>query len=134
MKIKLRNPIKILALLMAMLIFSMPLVTFAQQNSLQAEAIVAAERDVQADVNKGLWFLGGCFGNVIGVIIAYAVEPAPPATKLLGKSPEYVAFYTDAYREKAKSLQANSAWTGCAVFAAVYVLGIVWYSQQTLYY
>ena len=134
MKIALKNSFQTLALLMAMLIFSMPLVTFAQQNSLQAEAIVAAQRDAQADVNIGLWFLGGCCGNVIGVIIAYANEPAPPATRLLGKSPEYVAFYTDAYRKKAKSLQANSAWTGFAVFAAVYVLGIVWYSQQTLYY
>ncbi len=130
MEIKLKNSFQILALLMAGLTFSMPFVTFAQQNSLQAEAIVAAERDAQADVNKGLWFLGGCFGNVVGVIIAYAVEPTPPATKLLGKSPEYVAFYTYAYREKAKSLQANSAWTGCTVFTAVYVLGIVWFLQH----
>ena len=134
MEIKLKNSFQILALLMAGLIFSMPFVTFAQQNSLQAEAIAAAERDARNDVNKGLWFLGGCCGNVIGVIIAYADEPAPLATRLLGKSPEYVAFYTDAYREKAKSLQVNSAWTGFAVFTAVYVLGIVWYSQQTLYY
>lgn len=100
---------------MAVLTFGMPFVTFAQQNSLQAEAIVAAERDARADTNTGLWFLGGCLGGVVGVIVAYAVEPAPPATRLLGKSPEYVAFYTDAYREKAKTLQANSALGGCIV-------------------
>ena len=131
MKIELRNPLQILALLMAMLTFSMPFVTFAQQSSLQAEAIVAAERDAQNDVNKGLWFLAGCLGNIPGIIVAYAVEPTPPATRLLGKSPEYVAFYTDAYREKAKKLQTNSAWGGCVVFAIVYTVGIIAYSDYT---
>ena len=115
MNIELKNPFQILALLMVVLTFSMPFVTFAQRNSLQAEAIVAAERDAQNDVNKGLWFLGGCFGGVIGVIIAYGVEPSPPATRLLGKSPEYVAFYAQAYTEKAKKLQTNSALGGCCV-------------------
>lgn len=100
---------------MAVLTFSMPFVTFAQQNSLQAEAIAAAERDAQNDINKGLWFLGGCFGGVIGVIIAYGIEPSPPATRLLGKSPEYVDFYTQAYVEKANKLQTNSALGGCCV-------------------
>lgn len=115
MKIELKSPLQILALLMAMLTFSMPFVTFAQQNSLQAEAIITAERDAQADINTGLWFVGGCLGGVLGVIVAYAVEPTPPATRLLGKSPEYVAFYTDAYTAKAKTLQANSALGGCIV-------------------
>ena len=122
MKIKLKSPLQLLALLMAILTFSMPFVTFAQQNSLQAEAIVAGERDAQADVNTGLWFLAGCCGTAVGVIVAYAVEPVPPATRLLGKSPEYVAFYTDAYTAKAKSLQANSALGGCVVSALVYVV------------
>ena len=115
MEIKLKNSFQILAFLMAVLTFSMPFVTFAQQNSLQAEAIAAAERDAQNDINKGLWFLGGCFGGVIGVIIAYGIEPSPPATRLLGKSPEYVDFYTQAYVEKANKLQTNSALGGCCV-------------------
>ena len=123
MEIKLKSPLKILVLLMAGLTFSTPFVTFAQQN-LQMEAIVAAERDAQNDVNKGLWFLAGCLGNIPGIIVAYAVEPTPPATRLLGKSPEYVAFYTDAYKEKAKKLQTNSAWGGCVVLAIVYATGI----------
>ena len=123
MKIELKNILQILALLMVVLTFSMPFVTFAQQNSLQMEAIVAAERDAQADINKGLWVLGGCFGGIIGVIIAYSIEPSPPATRLLGKSPEYVAVYTDTYKEKAKKLQTNSALGGCGVstlYVAIY--------------
>ncbi len=115
MKIELKKPLQILALFMALLTFSMPFVTFAQQNSLQMEAIVAAERDAQGDTSTGLWFLAGCLGGLIGVIIAYGVEPSPPATRLLGKSPEYVAFYTDAYNKKAKKLQTRSALGGCVV-------------------
>ena len=120
---KLKSPFKILALLMAILTFSMPFVTFAQQNSLQAEATVAAERDAQNYTNKALWVVGGCVGGGVGscvgggatVILAYAVEPSPPAARLLGKSPEYVAIYTNAYREKAKKLQTNSALVGCVI-------------------
>ncbi len=130
---KLKNSCQILALLMAMLTFSAPFVTFAQQHSLAVEAIVAAERDAQGDVNKGLWFAGGCLGGVllgaIGgslvVIGAYAVEAAPPTTRFLGKSPEYVAFYTDAYRRKAKTLQANSALGGCILGSLISVVVVV---------
>ena len=123
MKIELKNILQILALLMVVLTFSMPFVTFAQQNSLQTEAIVAAERDAQADINKGLWFLGGCLGGFVVPMIAYGVELAPPVTRLLGKSPEYVAVYTDTYKEKAKKLQTNSALGGCGVstlYVAIY--------------
>ena len=115
MKIELKNPLQIVALLIALLTFSTPFATFAQQNSLQMEAIVAAERDAQNDVNKGLWFLGGCLSGVVVPMIAYGVELAPPVTRLLGKSPEYVAFYTDAYKAKAKTLRVKSALGGCIV-------------------
>ena len=126
MNVNLTNPLQILSLVMAILIFSMPFVALAQQN-LQAEAMIAAERDARNDVNTGLWFLAGCLGGVIGMVVAYAVEPSPPATRLLGKSPEYVAFYTDAYTETGKKRQANSALGGCVVNAiatAVYI-GVV---------
>ena len=121
MKIHLKSRFKILAFSMAMLTFSMPFVTFAQQNSLQAETIVAAERDAQADVNKGFWFLGGCLGGFVGPMIAYGVELPPPVTRLLGKSPEYVALYTNAYEAKAKTLRVKSALGGCIVNSLVMV-------------
>ena len=124
---KLTRPFQILCLLMAVLTFSMPFVALAQQD-LRAEARIAAELDARNDVNTGLWFLGGCLGGVIGIVVAYAVEPSPPATRLLGKSPEYVAYYTDAYTETAKKRQANSALGGCVVNAiatAAYVVLII---------
>ena len=122
MKIKLKNPFQILAFLMAVLKFSMPFVTLAQQNSVQVEAVAAAEQDAQNDVNTSLWVLAGCLGCVVGLGAAYGVEPSPPATRLLGKSPEYVTFYTDAYKEKAKRLQTDSAVGGCVLTTLIVVI------------
>lgn len=107
-------------ILMTFLIFSAPFVVLAQQAEM-AEARMAAENDAKMDVNGTLWFVGGCLGWVIllgGIITigaAYTVQPSPPASRLIGKSPEYVAFYTDAYKAKAKSIQTSKAWTGCVV-------------------
>ena len=115
MKIELTTPprFKILAFLMAVLIFSMPFVTLAQQNSVQAEAMAAAERDAETNVNTPLWFWGGCVGGVLVFIFSHIHEPSPPAASLLGKSPEYVALYTDAYKAKASQLQTSRAMWGC---------------------
>ncbi len=124
MRIEFKMPFKILALFMASIMFSMPFVTLAQRN-VQAEATAAAKRDAQNDINSTLWCLGGCLGGVIAIVIAYAVEPTPPATRLIGKSPEYVAFYTDAYTETAKKRQANSALNGCLANACASIALIV---------
>ena len=112
----LMNPFKILAFLMAMLTFCMPFITFAQQDySIQIEAQRDAEAEAEARTNKNLWFMVGCVGGVFGVAGAYLYEPSPASSAFLGKSPEYVAFYTDAYAEKVRTLQTNRALTGCIV-------------------
>ena len=121
---------KILAFLMAVLTFSMPLATLAQQDySIQIEARTDAEADAEARTNKVIWFglgcLGGWFagvGGLLSVAGAYFYEPSPPSAAFLGKSPEYVAIYTDAYKEKAKSLQVNSAAGGCVVGALTFIV------------
>ena len=140
---------------MAVLTFSMPFGTLAQQNAWRA----AAERDAEADVSKPLWFgagcllLGasGCVGGsglesplvdvilpglwVAGIAGSYFYRPDPPAERLLGKSPEYVAFYTDAYKAKRGKLQATWTTVGCAsgvlaTGAAGLVLLIAWASSD----
>ena len=149
-----------LVVLTAVLTFSTSFGTLAQQNSGSVEAKIAAERDAEADVSKPLWFGTGCllFGvsggcvdglglesplvEVIfpslwaaGIAGSYFYRPDPPAERLLGKSPEYVAFYTDAY--KAKRGQLHATWTtiGCAsgglVAGAVAVAGLIaWASSD----
>ena len=75
-----------------------------------------AKSDAQKDadmVDTQIWFLAGCLGGVVGLIIAHAVEPKPSATALLGKSPEYIATYTDTYVEMVKKNQTKTALNGC---------------------
>ena len=112
-------------LFMAMLVFSMPLASLAQQASVQAEAITAAEADAEADIQKSLWFAAGCFLPVLGVVAGYVIAPSPPSSKFLGKSPEYVASYTDAYQAKAKNLQGRSALIGTGACVGTYITGCI---------
>lgn len=68
---------------------------------------------------------GAVIGSLIGGVVAglipaywiYTYESHPPPERLLGKSPEYVAFYTEAYMSKARSIRrkwaAAGAATGC---------------------
>ena len=117
-----------LVFFMAVLIFSMPFVTVAQQISVPAEAIAAAEADANKDVSKPLWFGAGCvlfglfflspgpYGYLlppVGLIGSYFYQPAPPPLQLIGKSPEYIAAYISAYQSKRGNIQAQWASAGC---------------------
>jgi hypothetical protein len=101
-----------------------PQAAAAPQMETEALASVAdqAKMDAKADVKGGTWFVVGCLLGLVGWIIAYVVEPNPPATRLLGKSADYVAVYTDAYKKEAKSLQARKALSGCLVGEAISIL------------
>ena len=126
---KINSTFHFFVLLMALLTFGMPFVTLAQQLAVQAEAMNDAQRDAAAQTNKNIWRIFGCVGGFIGVAGGYFYEPAPPASALLGKSPEYVAFYADAYTSKAKNIQTRGAIEGCVagtcVTAALYGVLII---------
>lgn len=122
---KIRSTFHVLVFLMVVLTFSVPVVTFAQQAAVQAEhhqIIANAERDAQARVNEGLWFGVGCLTTVLGTVIAYNSPPTPPTEQLIGKSPEYITIYTNAYQAKAKSIQGRSALVGCGITIGVTTL------------
>ena len=114
---KIGSTFHIVFFFIAVLGFSMSSVPFAQQNSERVEAIIAAEQDAKATVNQDQWWAYGCF--LIGVIAADKT-PQPPAARLVGKSPEYVEAYTQAYEEKVRNLQRSAATPGCltTVFSA----------------
>ena len=80
------------------------------------EAKAAAENDV----NGTLWFLGGCLGGIIGLGAAYIIEPDPPSQALVGKSDQYVAEYTDCYKNAAGDTQQTQALYGCLASVAAY--------------
>ena len=127
----LRDLQRVCAIALAIAILSTPVLTnlaMAQASSAaneMAEGRVTGEADAESATNKGLWFIAGCLGGVLGLIISYVYTPTPPSSRLLGKSPEYVAAYSDAYREKAKKLQTNMALTGCGVGAVAYIVYVV---------
>ncbi|TET47144.1 hypothetical protein E3J62_02355 [candidate division TA06 bacterium] len=74
-----------------------------------------AEAAAEAEVNKLLWLGGGFLLGPVIVIVAMVATPSPPQTRLIGKSPEYVAAYTDAFKAKGKSIQTTQSLIGCLV-------------------
>lgn len=89
-------------------------------------ACLQAQLDAKTDISGGSWFAVGFFTNVIGLIIANGSEPAPAASALLGKPPEYVAAYTDCYGQEGKKIRAKNAQNGCLVgVAAGAVLAVI---------
>jgi hypothetical protein len=100
----------------------LPEIAVAQSSTATTEnACMDGQMSAKASVSGGLWFFAGCLG-LIGLLAAYIVEPSPPASSLLGKSPEYVARYTDCFKQEAKSIQTKNAITGCLVIGLVEVV------------
>ena len=114
--------------LMAVLIFSMPFVTLAQQDTVRAEATAAAEADAEADTDGNYWFIIGCFGSIFGMIYANNEVPTVPTSRFLGKSPEYVAIYSDTYTLKAKKLQTQAVTRGCITSGIISAAGCCLYT------
>ena len=80
-----------------------------------ADAELRAEQEAESDAKKVRWFFIGLFGNIIGVLIASIYEPTPPASRLLGEPPEYVAMYTDSYKAKSRSVQLRQSVIGLVI-------------------
>lgn len=117
------NWLKVTAVFLVVVMLSAPLM--AQQAQTTADACAAAERDAALDTNTTLWFIAGCCGGITGLLVSYIYAPSPPASRLLGKSSEYVAAYRDCYKAKAKKIQSSKALTGCLVSAAAYLVYVV---------
>ena len=127
---KINSTFRVFAFLMAVLIFSMPVINFAQQNPIETKAEIEAEARAQAiadaenDTNKSNWFMAGCFLSILGVAIASMSKAPVPAERLIGKSPAYVAAYTSSYQAKQTEIQTNWALGGCAVIPLA-ILGCI---------
>ena len=109
----------VVAAVTSFMVFAMPIL--AQQDEFMAGRI-AGEQAARANTNGTLWLAAGCLFTWVGLLAAYIYEPNPSATMLLGKSPEYVAAYTDAYKATAKSVQSSKALIGCIVGTIVTVV------------
>ena len=94
-----------------------------QQHPIAAEAHLTAEQDAESDAKKIRWFFIGFFGNIVGVLIASIYEPMPPASRLLEKSSEDAALYTDSYKAKSRSVQTRQSVIGLIV---PFILMFLW--------
>ena len=120
---------RVLVFWVVLLTFSMPFAALAQRNLVVAQAEADATADANKDVNKPLWFGTGCliFGLVflplpgwyscllppVGLTGTYFYRPAPPVSRLIGRTPEYVDVYTSTYKTKRGSVQASWSSAGC---------------------
>ena len=116
----------ILVFVMAVLVFSMSIAAFAQQNSELFKAVSAAEQDAKAEVNQFEWWGSGCM--LVGVIQASKVSQPSPE-RFVGKSPEYVEVYTQVYKAKVKNLRLSAAVPGCLTMALSPILFVLILSQ-----
>ena len=92
-------------------------------NNGQHQARMDGEQDAETDVSKILWIVVGFSISLIGVLIAYVFQPSPPASRIFEKSQEYVMFYTEAYKNKARSIQLKNSVFGLGL---LFVIGILW--------
>ena len=61
--------------------------------------------------------MGVFAGLVVGATAPFFLidnyDPGPPSERLVEKSPEYIDYYTKAYKSKTKSIRKRSATVGC---------------------
>lgn len=105
-----------LTLIAAMLIAFVPASGLAQDSS--GDACVKGTADGEA-VDTAIWFIAGCALGVTGWLIAYMVEPSPPAGNMIGKDSAYTMQYLSCYKSAAKAKQSKAALTGCAISTGV---------------
>ena len=121
---KRNSPFYLLVFVMVFLIFSIPFIVVSQptfQTFVFSEksAREDAKRDVERDINKPMWVAVGCLLPVFGLLGPYLYRPPVPTGRIVGKPPEYVAFYTDAYKTEMERLQFQFALAGCVTGAFV---------------
>ena len=90
---------------------------------IEAQAVADAKRDIASSSINSWYYMGFCLGG-IGVIAALAATPTVPADKLLGKSPEYVLYYSKAYKSEMRRQRTKNASIGCCVFGCLFLANV----------
>ena len=84
-------------------------------------AIQDARSDAKTDTSAG-WYIAGGVCGCFGFAYAAITTPSVPATRFMGKSPEYILIYSDEYKRTAKNERLKKTGIGWGVWAAVYLL------------
>lgn len=79
------------------------------------------EAAAEDDINGTAWAIGGCLATVLTLGAATFLEPEPPSSALVGKDDQYVAEYTDCYKEAGVDKRQKYALYGCIGGGLAYV-------------
>ena len=93
--------------------------TYRTQPPTQQRAIATANIDVKHNVSGLSWFLAGCGG--LGFPYALLDTPRVPVMRLLGESPAYVQYYTEAYQSKVKDKRVIYSCLGAGVSSLLFL-------------
>lgn len=84
--------------------------------SVHSQAIADAQTEATADaLRDSTWYGAGFFFGILGIGAAYIMTPPVPAERLLGKSPEYIVFYTNEYQKAIQKKHVEQASIGCLI-------------------
>ena len=94
----------------------------------QYVAIIQAKQDAElaAKRDRLIWYGSGLFGSCLGIGVAYMTPITVAPTKLIGKSPEYINFYSSAYRESIRTERVEQATIGCIISGALQTLFVIY--------
>lgn len=128
---------KVFSIFLALTILAIPLLAQVDQTNL-SQARMQAEMDAKRNASAAIYFVIGCAGSLLGLLIAQISTPSPPAMALVGKSPEYVAAYTDVYVRTIKSIRTKYSLYGCGasivVWGAIILIAVAAADEEDLYY
>ena len=111
-----RNVCLICILMMLSLTFE----AVPEETSDSAQAIVDAKNDITEPFG---WLAGSflasvgclCIGGSLVILASQVTTPSPPAQRFLGKSTEYVTFYTNTYQSEVRRKRLIYTSAGCLV-------------------
>lgn len=128
---------KAITVLLCFMMFVTPIINvFAQTNTVNQEPSYAqiqatAEADAREDESGIGYGIGGFFCGIFGWLFAQVSSPDVPASRLIGKSTNYVAVYAEAYKRKAKSIRTTAACIGWAIGSTVSLIIMFSTPQKT---
>lgn len=86
---------------------------------------LAADQDAESDSIRILWFFVGLILSILGVLVAYIYQQAPPASRFLDKSQEWIVLYSDAYKVKVRNIQVKYSAIGFFLSGVLLVIYII---------
>lgn len=113
--------------------YHQPITPQEKSLSVHSQAIANAQTEATADAEQdSTWYGAGFFFGILGIGAAYIMTPPVPAERLLGKSPEYIIFYTNEYKKAMQKKQVEQASMGCMIHTGLLLLFYLYSTGQLL--